>query len=113
MAQDPAIQVLTTSVAPRTIINYIHEGIVDKKYNSKWKRQRLLRAASVREHISSIRHSLPNRSIHPIDRIITFSPIDPNRVLEPHEDALILTLGIGDFDVKRILVDPSSLTNLL
>lgn len=86
---------------------------MDKKYNSKWKRQRLLRAASVREHISSIRHSLPNRSIHPIDRIITFSPVDPNRVLEPHEDALILTLGIGDFDVKRILVDPSSLTNLL
>ncbi|XP_034709008.1 uncharacterized protein LOC117932080 [Vitis riparia] len=31
----------------------------------------------------------------------------------PHRDALILTLGVGDFDVKRILVDPGSSADLL
>ena len=56
---------------------------------------------------------MPNRSIHPIDGIITFPLVNPNRVLQPHKDALILTLGIGDFDVRRILVDPGSSTNLL
>ncbi|RVW71300.1 hypothetical protein CK203_060119 [Vitis vinifera] len=33
-------------------------------------------------------------SVCPIDDTITFSPIDPNRVLQPHEDALVLTLGM-------------------
>ena len=39
--------------------------------------------------------------------------MDPARVLQPHRDALILTLGVGDFDVKRILVDPGSSADLL
>ena len=39
--------------------------------------------------------------------------MDPARVLQPHRDALILTLGVGDFDVKRILVDPGSSVDLL
>ena len=48
-----------------------------------------------------------------MDRTITFLPINPNRVLQPHEDALILTLGISDFDVRRILVDPGNSVDLL
>ena len=39
--------------------------------------------------------------------------MDPTRVLQPHRDTLILTLGIGDFDVRRILVNLGSLTYLL
>ena len=48
-----------------------------------------------------------------IDGIITFPPMVPNRVLQPHQDALILTLGINDFDVRRILVDPGNSADLL
>lgn len=48
-----------------------------------------------------------------MDNIITFPPVDLNRVLQSHEDALILKLGIGDFDVRGILVDPGSSANLL
>ena len=44
---------------------------------------------------------------------ITFPQVDPNQVLHPHQDALILTLGINDFDVRRILVDPGSSADLL
>ena len=103
-----------TPTAPvRAVINYIQEGPLDDEYSSKRKRQSLLRAATVREHISSIRPGLANGSIHPIDGTIVFPAIDPARVLQPHRDALILTLGIGDFDVKRILVDPGSSMNLL
>ena len=42
-----------------------------------------------------------------------FTPVDPIWILQPHRDALILTLGIDDFDVRWILVDPGSLVDLL
>ncbi|XP_034704071.1 uncharacterized protein LOC117928267 [Vitis riparia] len=97
----------------RAIINYIHRGPLNDEYNSQRKRQRLLRAATIREHISSIRPGLANGSIHPIDGTIVFPAIDLARVLQPHLDALVMTLGIRDFDVKMILVDPGSSADLL
>lgn len=42
-----------------------------------------------------------------------FSSRDSNWVILSHEDALVLTLGVGGFDIPRILVDPSNSTNLL
>ena len=34
-------------------------------------------------------------------------------MLQSHRDALILTIGVGDYDVKRILVDPGSFADLM
>ena len=113
VARNLATTILTTSAAPKAVINYIHGGSIDDKYNSKRKRQRLLRVASIREQVSSIQPELADRGMRPIDGVITFPPIDPNLVLQPHQDVLILTLGINDFDVRRILVDPGSSANLL
>ncbi|KAL6319869.1 hypothetical protein AAG906_036939 [Vitis piasezkii] len=81
------------SIAPRVIINYIHGGPLDEEYDSKRKRQRLL--------------------ARPINGTIIFPPINPIQILQPHRDSLILSLGIRDFDLRRILVDPSSSANLL
>ncbi|RVX18690.1 hypothetical protein CK203_006832 [Vitis vinifera] len=72
----------TTSTTPKVVISYIHGGPIDKKYNSKQKRQRLLHAIFVREWISFIQHNLPDGSTHPIDDIIIFPPINANRVNE-------------------------------
>ncbi|RVX13178.1 hypothetical protein CK203_017889 [Vitis vinifera] len=36
----------------------------------------------------------------PIDGTIIFPPVDPTRTLQPHRDALILSLEIGDFDSR-------------
>lgn len=69
------------SAPVRAIINYIHGGLLDEEYNSKRKRQRLLRAATAREHISSIRAGLASGSAHPIDGAIVFPPVDLARVL--------------------------------
>ena len=102
-----------TPVAPKAVINYIHGGPLDEEYNSKRNRQRLLRATSVRERVNSIRPGITGESARPINGIIVFSPVDPTRILQPHRDALILSLGMEDFDVKQILVDPGSLTDLL
>ena len=51
--------------------------------------------------------------MRPVDNTITFTLIDVNQVLQPHEDALILTLGVGDFDMRIILDDLSSSTDFL
>ena len=48
-----------------------------------------------------------------IDNPISFPPINPNRVIVLHYDALVLTLYINGFDVHKVLVDPGSATNLL
>ncbi|XP_034692266.1 uncharacterized protein LOC117919242 [Vitis riparia] len=63
------------------IINYINRGPLDDEYSSKRKRQRLLRAATVREHVSSTQPGLANGGIHPIDGTIVFPAVDPARVL--------------------------------
>ncbi|RVX19105.1 hypothetical protein CK203_008641 [Vitis vinifera] len=57
--------------------------------------------------------ALTDRNAHPIDGTIIFPSVDPTRILQPHRDAIILSLGIGDFDVRRILVDPGSSADLL
>ncbi|KAL6318399.1 hypothetical protein AAG906_041160 [Vitis piasezkii] len=93
---------------PKAVINYIHGGPLDEEYDSKRKRQRLLRATSVRERVNSIWPGITGGGPRPIDGTIVFPPVDPTRILQPHHDALILSLGMRDFDVRRILVDPGS-----
>ncbi|RVW82261.1 hypothetical protein CK203_041721 [Vitis vinifera] len=100
-------------VAPKAVINYINGGPSDEEYDSRRKRQKLLRAASIRERINSIRPGLTGEGSRPIDGTIIFPPVDPTRTLQPHRDALILSLEIGDFDVRRILVDPGSSADLV
>ncbi|XP_010663850.1 uncharacterized protein LOC104882395 [Vitis vinifera] len=41
--------------APKVIINYINGGLFDEEYDSKRKRQKLLRVALVRERVNSVR----------------------------------------------------------
>ena len=49
----------------------------------------------------------------PIDGPISFPPVNPNRVIVPHYDGLVLTLHINGFDMHRVLVDPGSAADLL
>ncbi|RVW80976.1 hypothetical protein CK203_054676 [Vitis vinifera] len=100
-------------VAPRAVINYIHKGPLDEEYDSKGKRQRLLRAASIWERVNSIRPGIAGRGPRPIDGTIVFPPVDPTWILQPHHDALILSLEMRDFDVRRILIDLGSSADLL
>ena len=99
--------------APKAIINYINGGPLDEEYDSKRKRQRLLRAASVRERVNSIRLGITGGGPRPIDETIIFPSVDLTRILQPHRDTLILSLEMGDFDVRRILIDLGSLTDLV
>ena len=37
--------------------------------------------------------------------ILSFSEEDKIGTIQPHDDALLITLKIGDYDVKRVMVD--------
>ena len=86
------------SAAPKAVINYINGGPSDEEYESKRKRQKLLRAASVCERINSIRPGLTGEGPRPIDRIIIFPPVDPNhREISRKHLALQITECLGRF----------------
>ncbi|XP_034711354.1 uncharacterized protein LOC117933890 [Vitis riparia] len=101
--------------APKAVINYINGGPLDEEFNSKRKRQKLLLEAMVRERVNSIRPGITGGGggPRPIDGTIIFPPVDPTRILWPHRDALILSLGMGKFDIRRILIDPGSSADLV
>eukprot|EP00261_Vitis_vinifera_P023754 XP_010655814.1 PREDICTED: uncharacterized protein LOC104880564 [Vitis vinifera] len=112
-SQDHNSGALRAPAATKVVISYINGGPSDEEYDSKRKRQKLLLVASVRERINSIRPGLIGGGPRPIDGTIIFPLVDPTRTLQPHRDALILSLEIGDFDVRRILVDPGSSADLV
>ena len=51
--------------------------------------------------------------MQPVDGPISFPPINPFRVITPHQNALVLTLCINNFDVYRVSIDPGSAADLL
>ena len=40
--------------------------------------------------------------------VMGFSDEDKIRIIQPHDDALVITLRIGGYDVKRVMVDQGS-----
>ena len=73
----------------------------------------MLHAASVIARINTISTPESGATIQPVDDPISFPSINSTRVITPHYDALVLTLCINNFDVHRVLVDPSSVAYLL
>ena len=98
---------------PRPAINYILGGPTDDQYQSKRQRRKMLRAATVRARVNTIKTPDSGTAIQPIDGPISFPPINPFRIITPHYDVLMLTLCINEFDVQRVLVDPGSTADLL
>ncbi|XP_030936255.1 uncharacterized protein LOC115961407 [Quercus lobata] len=45
--------------------------------------------------------------------LIGFTEEDKQGTIQPHDDALVVTLRIGDYDVKRVLVDQGSAVEIM
>ena len=45
--------------------------------------------------------------------VLGFSDEDKGGTIQPHDDALVVTLRIGGFDVKMVLVDPGSAVEVM
>ena len=98
---------------PLQAINFILGEPADSQYQSKKQRRKMLRAVSVRARVNTVIAQENITSVQPIDDPISFPSINPTRVITPHYDALVLTVGINSFDVHRVLIDPSSAADLL
>ena len=110
---DRVIVYIEHASGPRPTINFILGGLADSQYQSKKQRRKMLRAASVRARVNTISDQENITVVQPVDGPISFPPINATRVITPHYDALVLTIGINSFDVHRVLVDPGSATDLL
>ena len=93
--------------------NYILGGPSNIQNHLKHQQKKLLRAATVKVKVNAIHTEGKHEETKPIDGPISFPPINPNRVIAPHYDALILTLCINDFDVHRVLIDLCSAADFL
>ena len=102
-----------TLIESRPSINYLFGGPSDDQYQSKHQRKKLLRAAIGKARVNSIHAEGRHEETKPIDGPISFPPVNVNRIIVPHYDALVLTLCINGFDVHRVLVDLDSATDLL
>ena len=45
--------------------------------------------------------------------VMGFSDEDKIRTIQPHDDALMITLRIGEYDVKRVMVDQGSAIEIM
>ena len=72
-----------------------------------------MRAATIKAWVNAVHTRGSWEETKPIDGSISFPPVNLNRVIMPHYDALVLTLCINGFDVHWVLVDPGSATDLL
>ena len=45
--------------------------------------------------------------------VLGFSDEDKIGTIQPHDDALVITLRIGGYDVKRVMVDQGSATEIM
>ncbi|XP_065629756.1 uncharacterized protein LOC136067590 [Quercus suber] len=53
-------------------------------------------------------NSEPKRARMEIQPVLGFSNQDKVGTMQPHDNALVVTLRIGDYDVKRVMVDQGS-----
>ena len=88
---------------PRPTINYILGGLADDQYQSKHQQKKLIRVATVKARVNAVYTKSSQRKGKPIDGPISFPLVNPNRVIVPHYDALVLTLCINGFDVHKVL----------
>ena len=113
----PTVSRITTGVAAqpesKPAINYILGGPLDNQCQSKRQQKKLLRAAMVKARVNAVHTSSSREEAKPINDPISFPPVNPNRAIVPHYDALVLTLCINDFNVHKVLVDLGRAADLL
>ena len=56
---------------------------------------------------------MPKRVKMGIPLVLGFSNEDKLGTVQPHDDALVVTLRIGGYDVKRVMIDQGSTTEIM
>ena len=58
-------------------------------------------------------NSVPKRNKMNAPLVLSFLDADEQGTIQPHDDALVVTLRIGGYDVKRVMVDQGSATEIM
>ena len=56
---------------------------------------------------------MPKRAKMGIPLMLGFSNEDKVGTIQPHDDALVVTLRIGEYDVKRVMIDQGSAADIM
>ena len=58
-------------------------------------------------------NSVPKMIKTNVPLMLSFSDADKHGTIQPHDDALVVTLRIGGYDVKRVMVDQGSAVEIM
>ena len=58
-------------------------------------------------------NSMPKRIKTNVPLVSSFSDADKLGTIQPHDDALVVTLKIGGYDVKKVMVDQGSAAEIM
>ena len=56
---------------------------------------------------------MPKRVKMNVPLVLSFSDADKLGTIQPHDDALVVTLRIGGYDVKRVMIDQGSAAEIM
>ena len=56
---------------------------------------------------------MPKRIKTNVPLVLSFSDVEKQGTIQPHDDALVVTLRIGGYDVKRVMVDQGSAADIM
>jgi hypothetical protein len=98
------------------IIHVIHNPLCSV-VSSTYYRSKMQKAAHLRKSFSipdSV-HLAPMYSVSKgdVEQVISFSDSDLRDVQLPHNDPLVVTLRIGNYDVQRVLIDQGSFAEVM
>ena len=68
---------------------------------------------SVSCHSDEDSNSMPNRAKTNVLLVLSFSDADKQGTIQPHDDALVVTLRIGGYDVKRVMIDQGNAIEII
>ena len=97
-SRQPTDRITAGVAAPsesRSAKNYIVGGPSDDQYQSKHQQKKLLRAAMVKARVNSIHTGGSREETKLIDGPISLPLVNPNRVIVPHYDVLVLALVLA------------------
>ena len=58
-------------------------------------------------------NSIPKRIKTNVPLVLSFSDANKQGTIQPHDDALVVTLRIGEYDIKRVMVNQGSATKIM
>ena len=71
------------------------------------------RIMSVSHYTDDKPNSMPKRAKTNVPLVLSFSKADKQGTIQPHDDALVVTLRIGGYDVKRVMIDQGSAAEIM